>query len=46
MGIEMAGLAGEIEEVVLVLNQVPHAVGVAYVGNVDMHLVADAFDVK
>lgn len=42
----MAGLASEIEEVILVLNQVSHAVDIPHIGHVDVHLVADSFDIK
>ena len=42
----MAGLAGQVEEIVLPLHQVVHAVGVAHVGDVDPHPVLDAGDVE
>jgi hypothetical protein len=43
--IEMAGLAGEVEEVIFPLHERAEAVGVADVGDVDLEPVADALDV-
>ena len=44
--VHMAGLAGEIEEIILLLDQVAHAVFIAHVGDVDLDLVFDPVDVE
>jgi hypothetical protein len=42
----VAGLPGQVEEIILPLHQVAHAVGVAHIGYVDPHPVLDAGDVE
>ena len=42
----MAGLASKIEETIVPLNQVAHAVLVSHVGDIDPHPVFDAGDVE
>ena len=44
--VQVAGLAGEIEEVILAPHQVSEAVFVAHVGDVDAHVIFDAGDVE
>jgi hypothetical protein len=45
-GIEMARLSGEIEKVILALQQRPQAVQIAHIGNVDVHALAQRLDVE
>ena len=44
--VHVAGLPGQVEEIVLALHQVVHAVRVAHIGDVDPHPVLDAGDVE
>lgn len=44
-GIHVAGLAGKIEEIILVLDQIGHGVGITDVGNVDLHLATKVLDI-
>ena len=44
--VHVAGLAGQVEQVVLPLHEVAHAVLVAHVGDIDADAVLDAGDVE
>jgi hypothetical protein len=44
--IEMTGLSGEVEEIILFLHELLYAVFVAHVGDVDVHLVFDFGNVE
>ena len=44
--IEVACLASEVEEIILSLHQIAHAVGIAHVRDVDLQAVAEWLDVK
>src|SRR4051794_22344731 len=43
--VEVAGLAGEIEKEILVLDEMAQAMSIADVGDVDLDAVANVFDV-
>src|SRR5262249_9365400 len=44
--IHVAGLTGEVEQIILLLHEVTHAVGVAHVGDVHLNQWLDARDCK
>ena len=44
--VQVAGLPGQVEQIVLALHQIVHAVLVAHIGDVDPHPVLDAGDVE
>ena len=44
--IHVAGLAGEVEEELVILHEVAHAVLVAHIGDIDLHTVLDPGDVE